>query len=336
MFQQCYTEQVVTTSGNIIYNSGCLSKSRCSTVATSLVGRRSITNMVDKRSSDLVTCTECCTDDFCNMKGCGTQGVPAEQRGPYCYTCDALDPKDCTDVDVCSKNELCIMYNPGEFHGLPETIYRGQCETRAACDAIAHAFSNHRCAPMCCNTDFCNDHCGTPQNFPMTTPQPGTTNGNTEMSTSKTHLSNTFQCNIRNGFVHLHNAQAQLCVYIAVQHKHSWNGAQTICESQGWNLVVLDTRDKALLLSHELESQSKYNHEFYWIGAKDFLKNNHFSWVNGHALLKSEANWGSTEPDHYHHGEDQDCVSMFRDSRPPFLWHDRNCDDRGYYICERK
>ncbi|XP_045170560.2 uncharacterized protein LOC123532983 isoform X2 [Mercenaria mercenaria] len=176
--EDCFTEQVVTTSGNVVFNSGCLAKSRCSTVSTSLIGKR-LANMTDKRSTDIVTCNECCTADYCNMKGCGTLEVPFEQRGPYCYTCDALDPRDCTNVAVCAKHELCMIHTPVEFIGLPETIYRGQCETQSTCDALSEISSHDNCTPVCCSTDFCNDRCGSTPYVNTTALYPHTTDGTT-------------------------------------------------------------------------------------------------------------------------------------------------------------
>ncbi|XP_053406478.1 uncharacterized protein LOC123547882 [Mercenaria mercenaria] len=125
----CFTEQVVTPSRNVAFNSGCLPKSQCLSVSIPLIGKRSA-NILNTHSTDIITCRECCASDFCNMKGCGTHEIPIEQRGPYCNTCDVQNPKDCTNVTVCGKNELCMLFHPVELGGRPGTLYRGQCETR--------------------------------------------------------------------------------------------------------------------------------------------------------------------------------------------------------------
>ncbi|XP_045170559.2 aggrecan core protein-like isoform X1 [Mercenaria mercenaria] len=369
--EDCFTEQVVTTSGNVVFNSGCLAKSRCSTVSTSLIGKR-LANMTDKRSTDIVTCNECCTADYCNMKGCGTLEVPFEQRGPYCYTCDALDPRDCTNVAVCAKHELCMIHTPVEFIGLPETIYRGQCETQSTCDALSEISSHDNCTPVCCSTDFCNDRCGSTPYVNTTALYPHTTDGttftmtqvpSTRMSTvrstkgattskpntlasstsnsvpSRTTHKHVLHCDNVNGFMLFQNAEAELCIHIVRSHAPlNWHKAREACKRNGADLVVLDTHDKAILLRNELEIHaSRYNNNTrYWIGAKDFDSNDIFRWVNGHKLHDQEADWSKNQPDHSNKGADEDCVGMLRGSHPSYTWHDINCRALGNYICEKK
>ncbi|XP_053373283.1 macrophage mannose receptor 1-like [Mercenaria mercenaria] len=147
-----------------------------------------------------------------------------------------------------------------------------------------------------------------------------------------------FHCQVKDSFVHLHNSHAQLCVHVVLRHApSSWDDARAACKRQGADLVVLDTHDKALLMRKELASHPRYPiHEFYWIGAKDFSKHDHFSWVNGRHWNKTAADWSGSQPDHIKHGHDQDCVCMFRDAVPTFKWHDKSCNVEGSYICERK
>ncbi|XP_045169701.2 uncharacterized protein LOC123532353 [Mercenaria mercenaria] len=349
----CFTEQVVTSSRNVAFISGCLPKSQCPSVSISLIGKRSA-NIVNKRSTDILTCRECCAGDFCNMKGCGTHEIPIDQRGPYCYTCDVKNPKDCTNVTVCGKNELCMLYHPLGLGGRPSTLYRGQCETRAACNALTQAFSNQNCNPICCNTDFCNDRCGTPSNITMTTSHPHTSDAKTiitenkqtattkpnlhTVTTAMTTLSSTNSyCNKRN-YVYLQNAHAQLCIHVASHHRPvSWDDARASCKAEGEDLAVLDTHEKTLLLRDWLRSHYQHNHTFYWIGAKDFKNNNHFSWTNGQTVLKTEADWNRGEPDHVMHNKDQDCVSINNkhNTHTTFKWYDLDCNERGHFICER-
>ncbi|XP_053384549.1 uncharacterized protein LOC123538124 isoform X2 [Mercenaria mercenaria] len=356
----------------------CNSDESCPAVSAPHDGRRS-TSMVNKRSEDIITCLECCHGDFCNMNGCRSQEIPIAQRGPYCYTCDVLDPKACTNVNICGKNELCMLFSPTDFGSLSEIIYRGQCETKAACDAVSKAFVNTKCVPTCCNTDFCNDYCVTPTDVTMTSSYPNTTDNNmanttfhpTELSTvtllltqsvsttdvrrtgtsskPSSHIFTTpgitqssttghsFHCHVKDGFVHLQNSLAHLCVHVVLHHTPlSWNDARTACKAQGGDLVVLDTHDKALLMRKALAGHFRYSHPFYWIGAKDFSKHDHFSWVNGHGLHNTAADWSGDQPEHFKHGHDQDCVCMFRDTTPTFTWHDKFCNLKGNYICERK
>ena len=39
-----------------------------------LMGKRS-RDVDDVRSTDIITCSECCFGDYCNNKGCGTDGI---------------------------------------------------------------------------------------------------------------------------------------------------------------------------------------------------------------------------------------------------------------------
>ncbi|XP_045167349.2 uncharacterized protein LOC123530676 isoform X2 [Mercenaria mercenaria] len=361
--ENCFTEQIITAGGNKVYNSGCLSKSICPQLGTPpIVGKRTI-NINDKPTTDISTCIECCTDDFCNLKGCGAHEIPIEQRGPYCYNCDVLNLVDCNSVAVCAQNELCLMFNPYKLSGLPETIYRGQCESLSACAALTHVYSNAKCTPMCCNTDFCNDHCGVTSNETKTTAQPQTTvnmaqtpknisshqleavvtsklslNLTTESQATITSIGGTdgtttpnpnahFHC--YGHYIHLRNANAQLCVHIVLKHV-TWHNARLACKQEGGDLVVLDTHEKVLLMKSEV---AKSDHSAYWIGARDTHQNNHFFWINHHHVDDTEADWANGQPNHSHYGYDQDCVSMVRYS---YHWHDTECNTKHLnYICER-
>ncbi|XP_053373290.1 uncharacterized protein LOC128546006 isoform X1 [Mercenaria mercenaria] len=381
----CFTDQVVLASGNVSFNSGCLPKSQCVSISTALIGKRSA-KIVNTRSTDSLMCRECCVGDFCNMKGCGTHEIPIKQRGPYCYTCDIQNPKDCTNVTVCGKNELCMLYHSLESSGRPDAMHRGQCESQAECNAITQAFGTQNCNPICCNTDFCNDRCGTLSNITMSTSHPHTSDDKTTMSdrhstlqqhmgqttelpdtlttkslkdhttegnkqtattkpnlhtvtTAMTTLSSTKSYCNKGNYVYLQNAHAQLCIHVVNRHKPvSWDDARASCKAKGEDLAVLDTHEKALLVRGLLRSHSQYNQTFYWIGAKDFNNNNHFTWTDGQTLVDKEADWDRGKPDHVVNGNDQDCVSIYNNftHNRYFKWHDLNCENRGHFICERK
>ncbi|XP_045169976.2 uncharacterized protein LOC123532580 [Mercenaria mercenaria] len=383
--EYCFTEQYVTTSGSISYNTGCMYYKRCNVIRDQFIGKLS-SNVTRRSSVDISTCTECCHGDFCNNQGCGTKAAPVEQRGPYCFQCDALlDPKACTNVAVCLQNEICLLHSPKEFAGLPETIYKSGCGKQSACNTVSQASMNAKCVPTCCNTDFCNEYCMTPTHASMTSSYPITTDDKiqtteanttlhpTELSTvtslhwqnvSTTHVRKTetsskrpshisttpgisqsstthghsFHCHAKDGFAHLQNSHAQLCVHIVLHHTPlSWDDARAECKKHGADLVVLDTHDKALLMRKELASHSRYqSHDLFWIGAKDFSNHDHFSWVNGHDWNNTAADWSRSQPDHLKNGHDQDCVCMFKDPKQMFTWHDKSCNQEGSYICERK
>lgn len=167
----CFTEQVVTTSGHVVYNSGCLQKDRCEAVGPALLGKRS--RVPSKRVTDLSVCIECCTDSFCNMKGCGVPEIPREQRGPYCFNCDpVIDPKSCEKVAVCLQSEFCMLYSPSEFRGLPGTLYKSHCGRVTNCEELMKTANNSNCPFTCCSGDFCNDRCDSSQMNSMKTEAP--------------------------------------------------------------------------------------------------------------------------------------------------------------------
>ncbi|XP_053374082.1 uncharacterized protein LOC123544285 [Mercenaria mercenaria] len=342
--QYCFTEQLVTTGGNVVFNTGCLNNTRCSPSGTSLIGKRS------KSPSDIKTCMECCKSDFCNKIGCGTREIPLTQRGPYCFNCDAaVDPKACNDVTICGKNELCMLYSPLQYDGFPQTIYKGQCVTQQVCDVVSKALSSRMCAPICCKTDLCNDHCGISSNITTTsniltthttqTKHPAvdmstqsifTTQGTSDPTTIPTNNAH-FHCDTHAHYIHLQNANAQLCVHMVLKHV-TWKDARHACKQEGGDLVVLDTHEKAVLIRNKIaESQ----HLGFWIGARDFNQNDHFLWINQHPVDDSLADWGHNQPDHIHHGIDQDCVYMPRHAN--YTWHDTDCEKHHYdYICEKQ
>ncbi|XP_045169745.2 C-type lectin domain family 4 member A-like isoform X2 [Mercenaria mercenaria] len=335
--ENCFTEQIVTTSGSIVYNIGCTHKQRCSIIGDRLVGKRT-SNITRRSSTDISTCIECCHGDFCNNQGCGTKAVPVEQRGPYCYKCDSLlDPKACSNVAVCLQNELCLLYSPVEFAGLPETIYKGTCGKQSDCNVLSHTASSSRCSPTCCNTDFCNDQCGVfVHNYKPPLPTP-TRHTHSHDVTTSTSSAPTKICDTNDGYIHLKNSEADLCVRIGT-HNVQWDDAQTKCQKDGGDLVVLDTVSKALLLRRTLAGDPHYAETAYWIGAKDFSNKNQYSWINHTPVNAFMTDWDLGEPNNYKPAHEQRCVCMFRNTHNAdrnFQWHDKHCGYRCGFICER-
>lgn len=347
--EYCFIRQSVTASGNIVYDSGCISKAGCPSSAQQMVGKRSF-HIAHKRQ-DLDICFHCCIDDFCNRQGCGVQDLPLGQRGPYCFNCNSMpDPTSCRSVSLCDQDENCILYSEDKSGSLLHLNIKSSCAKQLKCEAVLQTSSNVLCAPNCCKTDFCNVHCGSRQSLTVTTQVPKTTKSPSELtkstgaSTVSIDFLNTsskrftlyttskpFHCDTSGGYVHLHTWNVQLCVHMVHRHK-TWQDARAACRNEGGDLVVLDTLDKAMLLRNELVAN--YPHSGYWIGAKDFHDDNIFEWVNDHQIHHVnplEAEWDVGQPNHFHHDERQNCVGMLSDN---FRWHDINCDHSFNYICE--
>ncbi|XP_060554540.1 uncharacterized protein LOC132715545 [Ruditapes philippinarum] len=147
----CFIQEVVTQTGNVAFNSGCMPNTRCTNASVTYVGKRSGHSVRDSYD-DITACTECCQGDYCNMKGCNAPEIPTDQRGLYCFACDNGNPENCTNVNMCQKGELCFLYT-----SVGKT-YKSQCQTQALCDLLSHGLSKI-CDPVCCKTDFCNDQC---------------------------------------------------------------------------------------------------------------------------------------------------------------------------------
>ncbi|XP_060562584.1 uncharacterized protein LOC132722157 isoform X2 [Ruditapes philippinarum] len=317
----------------------------CPVDSAPLVGRS--TSVVEHRSTNMTTCEECCSSDYCNRNGCGSNEIPFSQRGPYCFTCDVLNPKtDCNDVDICAADEMCVLYAPPEFSGLPETIYRGRCETKTGCYTLGQTSNNDNCLTMCCDTDFCNDRCQTPTNTtiattPATTSQtsaPSTKGIHTERITHITTLATSTHghCNTSDGFEYVHNAHAQMCVYFVQNHSHkTWDYARHRCQIINSELVVLDTHAKAALIRKYIIRHTRLHTDMYWVGARDFNNHDHFSWVNGNAVHVNTNDWDNHQPDTTGHGHDKDCVCIHRGDDHSYTWHNKECNDKGFFICER-
>ncbi|XP_053409053.1 uncharacterized protein LOC123561572 isoform X2 [Mercenaria mercenaria] len=93
----CYIESY-EKFGRKLYRSGCLQSATCQK------------NVISYQSqSDM--CAECCSQNYCNNKGCGDTGLsPRDQRGPMCYDCPhELSPQDCNKLTLCKANELCSI-----------------------------------------------------------------------------------------------------------------------------------------------------------------------------------------------------------------------------------
>ncbi|XP_045170437.2 uncharacterized protein LOC123532900 [Mercenaria mercenaria] len=352
--EYCFTEQFVTSSGNILYNTGCMHNQRC------FAFRDKRSSNISRRSTDISTCIECCQGDFCNNKGCGTKAVPADQRGPYCFHCDSvLDPKACTNVATCLQNEICMLHSPADFVGLPEIVYKSACGRQSDCEKLSQTVSSNRCSPTCCETDFCNDQCGISLHNNKTSPIPTmpttgqpdtiTTHPSTEptshtqgvlTSTTETPRSPPTSssvppthCDTHGGYIHLHSSKEDLCVHI-VNHHADWDEARAACKKEGGDLVVLDTHTKATLLRNHLAHH--YDHQAYWIGAISSHEYD-FSWVNHSPLTHSVSDWDPGQPNDGH-GHNQICACMYRNSDSHtnnFKWHDKTCSYECNYICER-
>lgn len=309
--QMCSLRQFVTPEGSVLYSSQCLDKTKCGTLSQ-IVGRRHVA----ERATDVTTCYQCCDKDLCNNEGCSTKAVPRDQRGPYCYTCDAsLDPSACNDVSICKENEQCIVYISPELSSTSQPVYKSMCESKTACTALSHIYGNSSCLPMCCEQDFCNDHCNM---VAQATDAP-------------------FVCDLDAGYQIIRDGSShtELCVQIHT-NMLDWDSARAACITAGGDLVILESREKAVLMRTTVIQEHKYTREIgYWIGARDFDLSNNFLWVNNQTVDVLDGDWDVNQPNHHDGGHDQDCAAMWRGSPLHFQWHDDFCPKHLGYICQQ-
>ncbi|XP_052806402.1 uncharacterized protein LOC128235636 isoform X2 [Mya arenaria] len=159
--QECYMEEVITSSSTIVYNGGCRAINRCSTSSTA----------IGKRQGDLISCSECCKSGHdCNSKMCGIKNPLANSQ---CYFCDSAhsaqgdvtDPEDCITMTTCDVDQACFGQNK-YYPGQP-TSFRYGCFNFEICRVMMkNAFDDlARClAPNAtnCGTDhsgICNVCC---------------------------------------------------------------------------------------------------------------------------------------------------------------------------------
>ncbi|XP_053390665.1 uncharacterized protein LOC128553509 [Mercenaria mercenaria] len=106
-------------------------------------------------------CVECCSQNYCNNKGCGDTGLsPREQRGPMCYDCPhEWTPNDCNKLTLCEKDESCSIeeFRWGEHSHFKMGCAYGQCTPSSR---SVHVVT--RSLPVCracCTDDYCNLNC---------------------------------------------------------------------------------------------------------------------------------------------------------------------------------
>lgn len=193
--EECYVEQIVTTSGHIVFNSGCRDRQDCARFSgrtasdiendQSYVSTESDTLVVNLvRRSDISVCEQCCDTDYCNNKGCFDIATPQNQRGLYCFSCKRQSEQEsCRHVTQCNQDQVCFIE---KLLDSGMTVYDSHCIEKLQCDSIKNTyqqFTGKRSRDaksqlrsfvdlvksrdttrialclQCCDTDFCNKNC---------------------------------------------------------------------------------------------------------------------------------------------------------------------------------
>ncbi|XP_042290964.1 CD209 antigen-like protein E isoform X1 [Thunnus maccoyii] len=129
------------------------------------------------------------------------------------------------------------------------------------------------------------------------------------------------------------------CYYFSTTTS-SWEESRRYCQSQGGDLVKIDSWDEQTFLTKELSDKMNYYEDMFWIGLTDSKEEGKWFWVDDSPLNTSLSFWREHEPDNWgrenHEGED--CVRMGEKGRPAELncWSDKSCDEPQRIICEKQ
>ncbi|CAG2193376.1 CD206 [Mytilus edulis] len=114
--------------------------------------------------------------------------------------------------------------------------------------------------------------------------------------------------------------------------KETWTNAEFRCRVFGGHLAEIEDADtnKFLKDTAQMKNANDHNHH-YFIGLTDEAALDEWEWVQS-ATKPNFTNWGNHQPDH--NGNDEHCVLFY--ARDHYRWHDADCDDHNYFICEEE
>ncbi|XP_053408081.1 uncharacterized protein LOC123560552 [Mercenaria mercenaria] len=140
----CYIQRYTRSNNVQLYRSGCMPRNTCQSYG------------------DQIDCQQCCNGSFCNVAGCGDDGLPSFQsRGPFCFDCEHQGADEvCQTIQMCRLDQVCKIetYEWGSgYHNIMG------CADNQFCKAKREVRETHaRHAPVCyhcCHSDFCNMNC---------------------------------------------------------------------------------------------------------------------------------------------------------------------------------
>ncbi|XP_067468337.1 CD209 antigen-like protein C isoform X2 [Thunnus thynnus] len=129
------------------------------------------------------------------------------------------------------------------------------------------------------------------------------------------------------------------CYYFSITNS-SWEESRRDCQSQGGDLVKIDSRDEQTFLTKKLSDKMNDAEDKFWIGLTDSKKEGEWFWVDDSPLNTSLSFWQKREPDNWEeeNPEGEDCVRMGEKGGPEDLncWFDKSCDVPQRRICEKQ
>nr|XP_029711963.1 uncharacterized protein LOC109407380 isoform X3 [Aedes albopictus] len=150
-------------------------------------------------------------------------------------------------------------------------------------------------------------------------------------------------------------ASNQFCIAPFEAERLSWMEAERECNHQGGHLAsIRSVADQKLVDQLLLKSPGYRDGNAYWIGASDRMLEGDFRWSDN--LPFTYSNWfpGWIQQENYNRQPNddglsgQDCVEIRRQFQTPpgisssvsplaqsYMWNDRDCDTRNFFLCER-
>ncbi|XP_067468345.1 hepatic lectin-like isoform X4 [Thunnus thynnus] len=132
------------------------------------------------------------------------------------------------------------------------------------------------------------------------------------------------------------------CYYFSITNS-SWEESRRYCQSQGGDLVKIDSSDEQIFLTKELSDKMNNDEDKFWIGLTDSKEEGEWFWVDDSPLNTSLSFWSKDEPDNWkgkkgENREGEDCVRMGEKGEAEDLncWSDKSCDVPQRIICEKQ
>ncbi|XP_045183704.2 secretory phospholipase A2 receptor-like [Mercenaria mercenaria] len=350
----CFTKQIVSDSGHVLYDTGCVDKQNCKS-------KRSLDAVQDDETGDLITCLHCCHGEFCNSQGCGSQALPTTNRGPVCFSCPkgSASPEKCDKVTACGRDQRCFIHPLNGIGG--DLLYKAGCTNSCSFhdQSIVNTIVGKRDLTSClgcCETDFCNSNCSALNHSVIVTPTKVTgmensTRKSTKHTTTTTRYSSTSDKSIstippstskpidRSALCkHLHNGYTYLkeydhCVKIYNDLKLTWEQSRDQCISDGGNLMIFHNKQEEGYFETLTEQPTnEWDSKRYWVGASDLSREGQWLWsdntpVNKIYFYPNEPNNGGP------HSGTENCGATAFINRT-FLLNDDDCSHQYHFICE--
>lgn len=114
-------------------------------------------------------------------------------------------------------------------------------------------------------------------------------------------------------------------VYHICTQQSTFDEAREICQNRDSDLVIIETIGESKSISMLVQGLQPL-----WLGLSDTAVEGSFVWINGSALVESQAPWAPGEPNNANNAED--CVLQ----NPLFAntWNDRSCLFTATPLCE--